>query len=74
VMCGSTVHCMASTGTSAFLVVYHSHTPDGRGPSGDRPRPEQPQLPPASTLKAMHHGAVLLADIALAQRGDSKVQ
>ena len=40
---------IADTRINAFLVVYDSHTPDGRGHCGDRPRPEQPQLNPSST-------------------------
>jgi hypothetical protein len=39
---------MALTRVSSFLVVYHSHTTDGRGHCCARPRPEQPQLNPTS--------------------------
>jgi hypothetical protein len=48
VMYGCTMHCMAFTRVNAFLVVYYSHSPDGRGPTGHRPRPEQPQMNPTS--------------------------
>ena len=51
VMCGSTLHCMAFTRTSALLETYHTHTPDGRGHCCIRSRPEQPQLNPASTAE-----------------------
>jgi hypothetical protein len=44
VMCGSTVHCMAFTRVSTLFIIYHTHTTDGRGHRGHRPRPEQPQL------------------------------
>jgi hypothetical protein len=40
------VMCIADTRISALFVVYHTRAPDGRGPAGDRPRPEQPQLNP----------------------------
>jgi hypothetical protein len=41
----STLH--AFTRGSALFVVYHSHASDGRGPGGNGPRPEQPQLNPS---------------------------
>ena len=36
---------------NALFIIYHSHAPDGRGPGGHRPRPEQPQLKPTSTAE-----------------------
>jgi hypothetical protein len=51
VMCGSTVHCMALTRVNLLLVVYDFRPSAGRGPGGDRPRPEQPQL-----ISLLEHG------------------
>jgi hypothetical protein len=38
------VMCIAATRVSTLFTIYHSHTPGGRGPGGNRPRPEQSQL------------------------------
>jgi hypothetical protein len=53
------VVCCAFTRVNTLFIIYHSHTRDGRGPGGDRPRPEQAQLNPTSTA--------LLADDVLAK-------
>ena len=45
------VMCIAFARVNAFLVVCHSHTPDGKDHCGHRPRPEQPQLNPTSTAE-----------------------
>jgi hypothetical protein len=37
---------MAFTRINPLFVIYHSHTPDGRGRCRHRPRPEQPPLNP----------------------------
>jgi len=37
-------HCPGSTPSLIYQVCYHSHTSDGRGHCGNRPRPEQTQL------------------------------
>jgi hypothetical protein len=36
---------------SPLFIIYHTHTPAGRGPGGDRSLSEQPQLNPASTAE-----------------------
>jgi hypothetical protein len=48
--CGDPVHCRAFKRTSALLVVYHTHTTDGRGHCSHGPRPEQSQLDPVPTI------------------------
>jgi hypothetical protein len=35
---------------STLSIIYHTHTPDGRGHCGDRPRAEQPNLCLNSTI------------------------
>ena len=35
---------MALTRVNALFIIYHFRTPDGRGPGGDRSRPEESQL------------------------------
>jgi hypothetical protein len=43
------VMCIAATRANPLIIMYHTHTPAGRGLGGNRPRPEQSQLNPAST-------------------------
>ena len=42
----------AFTRVNPLSIIYHSHTPDARGASGDRPRPNQPLLNPTSTAES----------------------
>jgi hypothetical protein len=53
---------VALTRVNALFIIYHSHTPDGRGPGGNRPRSEQLQLNPASTAEDESCGVARLAD------------
>jgi len=39
---------MAFARVSPLFIIYRSHTAERRGPCGNRPRPEQPQLNPTS--------------------------
>jgi hypothetical protein len=67
------VMCMAFTRVNALFIIYHSHTTDGRGHRGHRPRPEQAQLNQLLRLK-MNPAAALLADIVMAKPADSKAR
>ena len=48
----STLH--AFTRVNPLFVVYHFRPPDGRGPGGNRPCPQQPQLNPTPTTEDHH--------------------
>ena len=58
---------------SSSFVVYGFRPPAGRGPGGNRPRPEQPQLNPTFQVK-VNPAALLLAELVLTKRVDSKAQ
>jgi hypothetical protein len=45
------VMCCPFAGGNPLFVVHHTDPPDGRGPGGDRPYPEQSQLNPTSTAE-----------------------
>jgi hypothetical protein len=42
--------CIAFVGGNALFIIYHTHASAGRGPGGNRPRPEQPHVSPNSTI------------------------
>jgi len=53
---------MAFARVSPLFIIYRSHTAERRGPGGNRPRPEQLQLNPASTAEDESCGVARLAD------------
>ena len=64
---------MAFTRVSTLFIIYHFRTPDGRGPGGDRSRPEESQL--SLTSKIGNNLAVaLLAGTVLQYRSGSRAQ
>jgi hypothetical protein len=63
----------AFTRVNTLFIIYHSHAPDGRGPGGDRSRPEESQL--SLTSKIGNNLAVaLLAGTVLQYRSGSRAQ
>jgi hypothetical protein len=46
------VTCRALIRVNPLFIIYRSSASDGRGPGGDKPRPEQPQLKQTSTAES----------------------